>query len=349
MEAVEKAGKGGGWLGSLFASIVLTLLSAIVFHVYETKRDSSPPHSSFDVSTPDGPSLSEVGGLCEIKRQLHVDVVLPLTYPRLFFDGPALLRPPRGILLYGSPGTGKTMLSKAVAHAAKVPFLCLTPSSLESKWFGETPKLLEKAFTLARTKLAPCVVFLDEIDGMGRRRSEEDQACVHSLKTELLRNLDGNGSAAAVSVIACTNLPSMLDPALLRRFPRRIEVPKPTRAERESILRVMLEGDASLAPLLAEHTSGMTGSDLRALCGHASSSRLRGVDEHVHESSDGEDLLRRLGPLTVHHFAEFLPTLSAASMKKCEEEGKACSPPSSGSGTASEERGDVCTSLAPST
>ena len=259
------------------------------------------------VSSPsDAPTLADVGGHETVKAELTAAVLTPMRHPRLFYDGPRALRPPRGILLHGPPGTGKTLLARAVANEARVPLLTVTAADLESKWWGETPKLLQAMFDAARKTYAPCLIFFDEIDGLGRARSEQDQACVYSLKCELLRHLDGL-EGAAVTVLACTNCPHSLDPALRRRFQRVLRVGRPGADDRLGVLRVLARDetdDGQLLPEVAARTEGCTGADLAALYEEASSRRLRagttGAD--LDALSDGAALLARLGPLTREHW-----------------------------------------------
>jgi SpoVK/Ycf46/Vps4 family AAA+-type ATPase len=197
------------------------------------------------------------------------------------------------------------MLAKACANQSGANFLSLHSAALESKWWGETPKLLQAAFRLARSSLSPCVIFFDEIDGMGRSRSEHDQSCVYSFKCELLRNMDGVGrdASSAVAVLACTNCPTSLDAALRRRFTRQIAVPVPTRDERADILRKVCGGerltDEAVLALVADRTEGMTGADLASLYAEACSHRLwSAVGEDLSKFGDGAEFLRHVGPLT---------------------------------------------------
>ena len=222
--------------------------------------------------------LSNVGGHALAKRELRRAVLLPLRHPRLFYGAaPKALRPPRGVLLHGPPGTGKTMIARALAGEAGVPLLALHAAALESKWYGESPKLLQAAIALARDELAPCLIFFDEIDGLGRARREGDAACVYALKCELLRNLDALGDAPVV-VLACTNCPHALDAALRRRFESSVRIDLPTASERLAILRVATATEAR-APedalrRVAVATGGYSGAGLVALVKRASALRL---------------------------------------------------------------------------
>jgi hypothetical protein len=271
------------------------------------------------VAPPSDVALGDVGGLDAAKDELRRAVVLPLAHASVFFapSTPPSLRPPRGVLLHGPPGTGKTMLARAVAAEANVPLVALTSATLESKWWGESSKLVRAAFRVARHELQPCVVFFDEIDGMGgRTRSELDQACVYSLKTELLRNLDGvdDDKHAAVLVLACTNCPRALDPALRRRFARAIEVAPPDEAARRTILRKLTACDD--VDRVAKSTAGWTGADLAALHARASAARFDGASlaSALHTAGDDPDAVARAaGPLRAAHW-------EAAGVRWIEEE-----------------------------
>ena len=258
--------------------------------------------------------LDEVGGLESVKTELRRCVLLPMRHTHIFYDTstPLGIRPPRGILLHGPPGTGKTMLVRALATDSGVPLMSMHSAVLESKWFGESPKLLSAAFHVARTELAPCIVFFDEIDGFGRARSELDQSCVYSFKCELLRHMDGidgvaSNARSAIVVIACTNCVRSLDPALRRRFTKTIEIPRPSETERLDILckltwsgrrrrddshhdedndddddnnnnnnnRVSLSKDeVRRLRRVARETEHMTGADLAAIFADASARRM---------------------------------------------------------------------------
>ena len=207
------------------------------------------------------------------------------------------------------------MLARAVASESRANFLALTSATLESKWFGESAKLIQAAFELARGELEPCIVFFDEIDGLGRSRTEQDQSSVYSFKCELLRNMDEISGATAVSVVACTNCPDALDPALKRRFPCVLRVDKPTLEERRSILRVLdPEGDPAVLARVAEASEGKTGAELttmhRAACHNRLWARKRRDGTPWLEEAlarqvvrDGRHLLSHLPRLTVSDWA----------------------------------------------
>lgn len=247
----------------VLCTVVATVLSALVL-----RGENSGSHDAAVkalVTSPGATTLADVGGLADVKDALRRLVLLPLRYPQM----PAV---PRNVLLHGPPGTGKTMMAKAVASEARVPFLALTAATLESRWYGDSPKLLEAAFRLAK-KLQPSVVFFDELDGMGRARAEGEQACTYTFKVELLRVLD-EAAASSVVVVGCTNHLRALDPALRRRFATHLHVPPPDEAARRDILRRLCpESDSAMLAEVARRTPGKTGSDLAQL--HAAASLER--------------------------------------------------------------------------
>ena len=193
-------------------------------------------------------------------------------------DTAGVFRPSRGILLWGPPGTGKTMLAKAIARESNSVFLNVTLSTVENKWFGESGKILAALFGLA-AKLAPSVVFIDEIDGLAKARSDTDQAHHTSLKTQLLAMMDGiTSTTSAVTFVGATNRASNLDAAVLRRLRRQIRIDMPDERGRQEILRKMLR-TAEAAPGLdlaavARQTAGFSGSDLNEACRAANMMRF---------------------------------------------------------------------------
>jgi katanin p60 ATPase-containing subunit A1 len=183
---------------------------------------------------------TDIAELHDAKQLLQEAVVLPSKFPQLFSG---LLSPWKGVLLYGPPGTGKTMLARAVATECKTTFFNISASSIVSKWRGDSEKLVRVLFELARYH-APSTIFLDEIDSiMGARDASgtggsTDHEGSRRMKTELLIQMDGlSKTGDLVFVMAASNLPWTLDPALLRRLEKRILVPLPTATAREQILR----------------------------------------------------------------------------------------------------------------
>lgn len=222
--------------------------------------------------------LNDIGGLTRIKDDIRTHILLPLKYPHVFFSKNESLHPNKGILLCGPPGVGKTMIARAIAAEANVPFISLTLSVLENKYFGETSKLLAGAFSLAR-RIQPCILFFDEIDGLIRNRSDSDQSCVYSLKTELLTHMDGLTSKKndAVFFIGCTNIFDSLDPAIRRRLSKVYKLELPDENERLEILKVITNADnidVKTLHKIAKSTDKMSGSDIMSLYKKASSFRL---------------------------------------------------------------------------
>lgn len=298
-------------LCSLIVAILLGVVSAVVSVVVQrfdgaskTSGDAAframveRPHPTL--------ALDSIGGLDDVKATLRRSVVAPLSRPEVFYRGPTAVRPPSAILMCGPPGTGKTMCARATASEAQVPIVMLTAASLESKWYGETPKLLNGVFRYACKEVAPCILFFDEVDGMGRSRTDSDQSCVYSFKCELLRNMD-EAAQCEVSLLACTNCPASLDPALRRRFQRTIHFATPTETERLAILEKLtaeeVQTDDGLLRWVAASTPNMTGADLRSAFVRASECRMDLVsDPSVTRVVDGHALLEKLGPLKRRHW-----------------------------------------------
>lgn len=220
--------------------------------------------------------FSSVGGLERIKEGLKEIVVYPMMFPEVYSGqgagGSALLSPPKGVLLYGPPGTGKTMLAKALAKESGANFLALSPSSLLSKWLGETEQLARAVFSLAH-RVQPTVIFVDEVDGLFRERSASEHEAHKNLKAEFMQLWDGlttDDRSSQVIVLGATNRPYDVDPAILRRMPRAFEVALPNITERIDILRTLLSSVVIASDFsyqgVADVTEGYSGSDLKELC-----------------------------------------------------------------------------------
>eukprot|EP00252_Welwitschia_mirabilis_P016079 TRINITY_DN35568_c0_g1_i1.p1 TRINITY_DN35568_c0_g1~~TRINITY_DN35568_c0_g1_i1.p1 ORF type:complete len:396 (+),score=68.55 TRINITY_DN35568_c0_g1_i1:200-1387(+) len=247
----------------------------------------------------------DIKGLDEAKKLLKEAVVLPIKYPK-YFTG--LLSPWKGILLFGPPGTGKTMLAKAVATECKTTFFNISASSIVSKWRGDSEKLVRVLFELARHH-APSTIFLDEIDAIishrGEARSEHEAS--RRLKTELLIQMDGlMNTNDLVFVLAATNLPWELDAAMLRRLEKRILVPLPDAEARKAMLQALLPSHQGVElpyDMMVEMTEGYSGSDIRLVCKEAAMRplrRLMAVLEENNAVQTPDEDLPNMGPITSH-------------------------------------------------
>ena len=222
---------------------------------------------------------SDIGGLEDIKQQLQEAVEWPLKAPHVFEN--MGIRPPRGILLYGPPGCGKTLLAKAVATESGANFIAIKGPEILSKWVGESEKAIREIFRKAR-QVAPSIIFFDEIDSIAPARGfRTDSGVTDRIVNQLLAEMDGIQTLKNVVVIAATNRADILDPALLRpgRFDRIIFVPPPDRRTRLQILKVHvrkvpLAEDVDLEKL-ADMTEGYSGADLEALVREAVMLALR--------------------------------------------------------------------------
>eukprot|EP01062_Namystynia_karyoxenos_P027122 TRINITY_DN20910_c0_g1_i1.p1 TRINITY_DN20910_c0_g1~~TRINITY_DN20910_c0_g1_i1.p1 ORF type:complete len:393 (+),score=136.04 TRINITY_DN20910_c0_g1_i1:92-1270(+) len=214
-----------------------------------------------------------VGGLQDVKAVVQRSVVLPFQHPHLY-PPKSLRAPPKGVLLYGAPGTGKTLVAKALARSCKAAFIEVRVESLFGKWLGQSEQAVAAIFSLAR-KLQPSVIFVDELDSLLSRRSHDDQHAYANAKTIFLRHWDGFATSESqhrVVVVGATNRPAALDSAVLRRLPVKLYLPPPQSAARLEILRILLRGEDLTGVDLewvAARTERYSGSDLRELCKQA--------------------------------------------------------------------------------
>ncbi|MGB8938200.1 MAG: AAA family ATPase, partial [Candidatus Nitrosopolaris sp.] len=227
------------------------------------------------LESPDIP-WTEIGGLEEVKRELQEAVEWPLRYPNLYKELGHTI--PKGILLHGPSGTGKTMLAKAVATESEANFISVKGPELISKWVGESERGIREIFRRAR-QASPCVIFFDEIDSIAPTRGGGMEGGVHSsterMVSQLLTEMDGIQEIHGVVVLAATNRVDMIDTALLRpgRFDKIVYVPKPDVKTRQRILEIHTKGkplsrDVDLRRI-AELTEGFSGADVSAVANTA--------------------------------------------------------------------------------
>ena len=242
----------------------------------------------------------DIGGLEEVKQKLKEMIEWPLKKPEKFKK--IGIKPPRGILLYGPPGCGKTLLAKAVATESGANFISIRGPEVFSKWVGESERAIREVFRKARMA-APSIIFIDEIDSIAPRRELGfgDSAVSERVISQLLTEMDGLVTLENVVVMAATNKPHLLESALLRpgRFDYLVYVPKPDRKARLEILKVHtrnmpLEDDVDLEEI-SEKTDGFSGADLEALCREAGLNTLRRDGEKV-SKKDMEEALRKIKP-----------------------------------------------------
>ncbi|XP_047535361.1 outer mitochondrial transmembrane helix translocase-like isoform X2 [Vanessa atalanta] len=246
----------------------------------------------------------DIAGLDHLINELRETVILPIQKRELFADS-RLTQPPKGVLLHGPPGCGKTLIAKATAKEANMSFINLDVSLLTDKWYGETQKLAAAVFSLA-VKLQPCIVFIDEIESFLRTRTQHDHEATAMMKTQFMSLWDGliTDPTCTVIIMGATNRPQDLDRAIQRRMPATFHVPMPGAAQRERILQLILRAEPTAADIdfarLGAATDGFSGSDLHELCRQAAVYRVRDLarDELAREkqckqnkssSSDSDD------------------------------------------------------------
>lgn len=244
----------------------------------------------------------DIGGLEEVKEDLKEAVEWPLNTPEIFVR--LGIKPPKGILLFGPPGCGKTLLAKAVATESAANFITVKGPEVFSKWVGESEKAIREVFRKARMA-APAIIFFDEIDSLVPRRGAgfSDSGASERVISQLLTEMDGMVSLEDIVIIAATNRPDIVDPAILRpgRFDRLIYVPEPDEKSRVQIFKLYTKDmplaknvdTASLAALAKNHS----GADISALCREAAMFALKkDINAKEVTLSDFEEAKKRVGP-----------------------------------------------------
>ncbi len=221
----------------------------------------------------------DIGGLEDAKLQLREVIEWPLKYPELYSHLKS--KPPNGILLFGPPGSGKTLLAKALAHETEINFISVKGPEFLSKWVGESEKAVRETFRKARSA-APCIIFFDEIDAIaGLRGRFAGSQVTEQVVSQLLTEMDGLEGLKDVVLLAATNRPDMLDPALLRsgRFGRHVEIPMPDKKSRIDIFKIHLRNKPLAGNVdidkMAGDMEGYTGADIQAICEEATLLTIR--------------------------------------------------------------------------
>lgn len=286
---IAEAPKAGAWRNLrwllaflLWTFLGLTVLSLVMENSGLLKTAGGGP-KEFEPEESTNVKFSDVLGVEEAKGELE-EIVEFLRNPEKFSKLGGKL--PRGVLLTGPPGTGKTLLARAVAGEAGVPFLFASGSNFDELYVGVGAKRVRELFKAARAK-APAIIFIDELDAIGSKRNSKDQQYLRQTLNQLLVELDGFQQSEGVIIIAATNIPQSLDPALTRpgRFDRHVVVPLPDVRGRMAILKHHM-ADIAIDPevdasVIARGTPGMSGADLQNLCNQAAIKASRDGAERV--------------------------------------------------------------------
>ncbi|MER3601130.1 MAG: AAA family ATPase [Nitrososphaerota archaeon] len=265
-------------------------------------------------------TYEDIGGLKDAIQKIREMVELPLRHPELFER--LGIEPPKGVLLYGPPGTGKTLLAKAVANESNAHFISISGPEIMSKFYGESEARLREIFKEAKEK-APSIIFIDEVDSIAPKREEVTGEVERRVVSQLLTLLDGLEARGKVIVIAATNRPNAIDPALRRpgRLDREIEIPVPDRKGRLEILQIHTR-NMPLAPdvdleRLASVTHGFVGADLEYLCKEAAMKALRRIlpEIKLDEPRIPQEILNKL-QVTMADFEAALKEITPSALRE---------------------------------
>lgn len=269
-------------------------------------------------------SFDSISGNNLAKKTLQETIILPALRPEIFTG---LRAPPKGILLFGPPGCGKTLLARALAAETKCTFFNISASSLTSKWVGEGEKLVKTLFNLAR-QLAPTIIFMDEIDSILTERKSNENESSRRLKTEFMLQFDGMLSSAddKLLVLGATNRPQELDDAVLRRFPKRIYITLPDSKARTDLLTHLLKEqklgftvNSTEFNKIVTMTQGYSGSDLAQLAKEAALEPIRNIPADKITTID----VKKIPAISIEHFKfavqRIKPSVNVKGLKETEK------------------------------
>ena len=298
-QVIVKSTSGPSFLVSFSSDIDINKLKSGVnvalnqrnYSIIEILDDQSDPYiTQMEIENKPNVKFSQIGGLENQIMELKEAIELPLTTPELFKS--IGIDPPRGVLLYGPPGSGKTLLARAVANHTNTVFISVVGSALVQKYIGEGTRIGKELFEFAQKK-APAIIFIDELDAIGSRRELTTSGDLEVQRTlmELLAQMDGFSPYLNVKVIAATNRPDILDPALVRsgRFDKHIEIPNPEKNGRAHIFKIYLE-EMKISfteqdlELIADLTENYNGSMIKSICTEAGMNVIRKNEEIVNIS-----------------------------------------------------------------